>query len=94
LVLVWNNVEILPRYRDKGITSQLIQRALEDYGLSEHYIWCSASIDEMQAFEDHGWQEVGFVDIDLSEIKGKNRGYGIHKTCGMVRNPGPLKYKS
>jgi hypothetical protein len=93
LVLVWNYFKVLPRYRDKGISSQLIQWALEDYSLSEHYVWCSASIDEIQAFKDHGWQEVGFVDIDLSEIKGKSRGYGIHRTYGMVRNPGPLKYK-
>jgi hypothetical protein len=42
----------------------------------------------MQIFKNYGWQEAGVVDIDLSEVKGKNRGYGIYRTHGMIRKPG------
>jgi GNAT superfamily N-acetyltransferase len=90
LLLVWTELEVLPQYRGKGIESQLIQWALSGYGLSREYVWCYARMDEMQTFINHGWQAVGFVDIDLSEVRGKNRGYGIYRLHGMIRKPGPL----
>jgi GNAT superfamily N-acetyltransferase len=90
LLLVWTELEVLPQYRGKGIESQLIQWALCECGLSGQLVWCWAGMDEMQTFINHGWEEVGFVDIDLSEVKGKNRGYGIYRTYGMIRKPGLL----
>jgi GNAT superfamily N-acetyltransferase len=88
--LVWTELEVLPQYRNKGIESQLIQWAFHEYGLGEEYVWCYSGMDEMQTYINHGWEEVGFVDIDLSDVKGKNRGYGIYRTHGLVWKPGPL----
>jgi len=64
--------------------------AFVEYGLDEEYIWCDASMNEVQTFKYYGWQELGFIDIDLGEVKGKNKGYGIYRTHGMTRRPGPL----
>ena len=89
MLLDWTELEV-PQYRGKGIESQLIQWALFEYGLNGEYIWCYDDTEAMKAFINHGWQEVGFVDIDLSEVKGKNRGYGVYRTHGMIKKPNLL----
>jgi len=38
--------------------------AFVEYGLDEEYIWCDASMNEVQTFKYYGWQELGFIDID------------------------------
>jgi hypothetical protein len=80
-------LEVLPQYKGKGIELRLIEWAFAKYGLDERYVWCYADMDKMKAFKSHGWQDVGFVDWNLSEVMGKNRGYGTHRSHLMIKAP-------
>jgi len=60
------------------------------YALIDEYVWCHTGMDEMQTYINHGWEEFCFVDIDLSDVTGKNRDYGIYRTHGLFRKPGSL----
>jgi hypothetical protein len=44
-------------------------------------------IDYRELYLSHGWEDVGFVDIDLSEWRGRNRGYGWYRSEAMIRKP-------
>jgi hypothetical protein len=69
----------------------MIDWALKEFNLDDEYIWCSAFSNERDIYLDHGWKEIAFVDIDLSEFKGKFRGYGVIRVYGMLRKPSGLE---
>jgi hypothetical protein len=65
---------------------------LETFELDDHYIWSTAFFEtEVNALLNHGWEEVGFVDIDLSDFKSKLQGYGVFWDFGLLREPSGSK---
>ena len=75
----------LPEYRRKGIGSQLLRRGLEEADEKGYESWINASPQGLALYKRHGWEEVGFVDINIGEWGGKEG--IIDRTVCLVRKP-------
>jgi hypothetical protein len=88
LLLVLSGPIVLPEF--KTVELDIMKWAFDHFRLEKQYVWVQVGLDERELYLTHSWEQVGFVDIDLSEWRGRNRGYGTYRTYGMVRKPGPF----
>jgi hypothetical protein len=88
LLLVLSGPVVLPEF--KTVEPEIMKWAFDHFRLEKQYVWAQVGSDERELYLTYGWEPVGFADIDLSEWNGQHRGYGIYRTYGMVRKPGPL----
>jgi hypothetical protein len=85
----FSGVYVLPEFKE-AVQRDLVKWAFAHFGLEKEYIWTMAAMDHVELFSSLGWEDVGFVEVDLSEWKGKNRGYGRYRAQAMIRKPGRL----
>lgn len=78
---------VLPSWQGCGVGSAIIRWALEDLKLKTMPVYLTAQPDGHRLYQKLGWKDVETVDIDLSEYAGPNRGYGMHRTVCMLREP-------
>jgi hypothetical protein len=89
LALAFGGVHVLPEFKE-AVERNMVKWAFAHFGLEKEYIWTVASMDDVELFSSLGWEDVGFVEVDLRELKGENRGYGPYRAQAMVRKPGRL----
>lgn len=78
---------VLPAWQGRGVGSAIIRWAMENLHLDTMPVWLSAQPDGFHLYQKLGWTEIEDVDVDLSEWTGPNRGYGMHRTVCMLREP-------
>jgi hypothetical protein len=81
---------VLPEFRGKGVESQLITWSFKHFGLDKEYIWLRSSLNERELFLNYGWEHSDYMDIDLSKVRGIERGFGMYRLQAMIRKPGVL----
>ena len=78
---------VLPAWQGHGIGSAIIRWALEHLHLDQMPFWLNAQPDGYKFYKRLGWRDIDNVDIDLSKWAGPNKGYGLHRTVCMLRDP-------
>ena len=83
----WSTLMVLPAYQNLGIGSAIIRWALSNLHLDSMPTWLCAQPDGYSLYKKFGWRDIEAVDIDLSTWAGPNKGYGMHRTVCMLRDP-------
>ena len=78
---------VLPSHQRRGIGSAIIEFALESLELDRLPIWLYAQPDGHNLYQKLGWKDVENVEMQLAEWAGKGKGYGLHRTVCMIREP-------
>ena len=78
---------VLPEWQGRGIGSAIIHWALEHLRLDSIPVFLNAQPDGYALYKRLGWKDVENIDVDLSRWVGLNRGYGVHRTVCMIRDP-------
>lgn len=73
-----------------GIGSSIQKWAFDQYALEREVVFVQTIMGAEGMYERYGWVEEDATVIDLSEWGGKNRGFGLHRSPQMVRQPGPF----
>lgn len=68
----------------------MLRWAFAEYGLEEKLVWLATMMDGRNYWRRYGWKDVDCVEVDLAEWGGKDRGFGLHKSPMMLRQPGKL----
>lgn len=71
-----------------GIGSALFRHAFETLGADEVPIWLVTQMRGRQMYLKFGFEDVDVLDVDFSEYTGPYRGFGLHRSICMVRQPG------
>lgn len=79
---------VLPAYQNFGIGSAIIRWALSNLHLDSMPTWLNAQPDGYALYKKFRWRDIEAVDVDLSKWAGPNKGYGVHRTVCMLRDPG------
>jgi GNAT superfamily N-acetyltransferase len=88
---VWKELCVLPEFQGKGVGSQLIEWSFKHFAPDKEYILFEASPDERELLlRCGGWEDLDFKDIDLSEVRGINRGFGKFRMYLMIRKPSSI----
>jgi hypothetical protein len=48
-------------------------------------------IDGRNVYRRYDWADVDCVDVDMVESGGRHRGFGVHKSPALLRQPGEWK---
>ena len=78
---------VLPAWQGRGVGSAIILWALEQLRLDSMPVFLNAQPDGYGLYKRFGWKDVENIDVDLSRWAGPNRGYGMHRTVCMLRDP-------
>ena len=78
---------IVPQWQRRGVGQAIGCWALDNLRLNAMPIWLNAQPDGYDLYKKFGCNDVGNVDVDLSKWAGPNKGYGMHRTVCMVREP-------
>ncbi len=78
---------VLPTWQGRGVGSAIIRWALQNLHLDAMPTFLNAQPDGYALYKKFGWNDIESVDIDLSRWAGPNKGYGIHRTVCMLREP-------
>ena len=79
---------MLPEYQRLGLGSALLEWGFRSFGLETETVYIGTQMRGRNLYRKYGWEDVDYVDIDLSEWGGKLRGYGVHRSPIMLRRPG------
>jgi hypothetical protein len=69
----------------------LLRWGFKQYGLEKEKVWLNTQMHGRNIYRRFGWVDVEFFDVDLVEWGGKYRGFGIHRTPLMLRQPGEFR---
>ncbi|MCJ1433709.1 hypothetical protein MMC27_003073 [Xylographa pallens] len=86
--VAWSALHVLPEYQRQGIGTALLQWGFEAFGLEREVVYIGTQMRGRNLYRRYGWVDVGFVDVDLREWGGKLRGFGVHRSPVMLRQPG------
>ncbi|MCJ1385137.1 hypothetical protein MMC17_008256 [Xylographa soralifera] len=86
--VAWSSLHVLPEYQRQGIGTALLAWGFEAFGLEREIVYIGTQMRGRNLYRRYGWVDVAFVDVDLSEWGGKLRGYGVHRSPIMLRQPG------
>lgn len=75
----------LPEYQRKGIGSKLLEWGLERADEKGYHCWIDSSPQGLGLYKKHGWEEIGFLDVDLAGWGGEQG--VIDRTVFLVRKP-------
>ena len=78
---------ILPHWQRHGVGSAIGRWAQDNLHLDALPVWVNAMPNGYELYKRFGWHDVGNIDVDLSKWAGPNKGYGMHRTVCMLRNP-------
>lgn len=78
---------VLPAYQRKGIGTALMRYGFEELGAGVLPIWLVTQVRGRQMYQTLGFEDVDVVDIDFSEFMGKYKGFGVHRSVCMIRQP-------
>lgn len=78
---------VLPEWQGRGVGSAMIQWALKNLHLDTIPVWLCGQPDGYALYQKFGWRDIENVDINLSDWAGPDRGYGMHRTVCMLREP-------
>ena len=79
-----------PEQQGKGIGSELMKHGLKTLGANTMPSLVMTQARLHDYYQRFGFEDVHVVDIDLSELMGAWRGFGIHRNNVMVRSPGRI----
>lgn len=79
---------VLPAYQRLGIGSALLRYGFEELGADELPIWLVTQMRGRAMYLKSGFEDADVLDIDFSEYAGPYRGFGVHRSICMVRQPG------
>ncbi|MCJ1246111.1 hypothetical protein MMC30_003316 [Trapelia coarctata] len=88
--VVWNSLFVKPEYQRQGIGSELLRWGFATFGLEKHLVWLTTQMRGRNIYRKYGWVDVDHVDVDMSEWGGKLRGFGVHRSPLILRQPGEL----
>jgi GNAT superfamily N-acetyltransferase len=88
---VWQSLFVKPEWQRRGIGSALLRWGFAEFGLEKQLVWLTTQMRGRNIYRKYGWVDVEYVDVDLSEWGGRYRGFGIHRSPLMLRQPGELK---
>ena len=81
---------VKPGRQRRGIGSLLLSKLFEQDGLENELVFVQTLSSSEGFYAKFGWEMAASTDIDLREWAGENRGYGLHKSPQMLRQPGPF----
>ncbi|MCJ1285559.1 hypothetical protein MMC26_004900 [Xylographa opegraphella] len=84
----WSALHVLPEYQRQGIGTALLAWGFETFGLERELVYIGTQMRGRNLYRRYGWVDAGFVDVDLREWGGQLRGYGIHRSPVLLREPG------
>ncbi|MCJ1287092.1 hypothetical protein MMC26_006440 [Xylographa opegraphella] len=87
----WQALFILPQFQSQAVGSQLLDWGFLHFGLAKEILWVQTPMSGRREYVKFGWKDVDFIDYDLIEWGGRNRGYGSYRIQIMIRKPGPLE---
>ena len=79
---------VLPEYQKLGIGSPLLRYGFEELRADALPIWLVTQMRGRDMYLKFGFEDVDVLDVDFSEYTGPYRGYGVHRSICMVRQPG------
>ncbi|KAH6666985.1 acyl-CoA N-acyltransferase [Halenospora varia] len=88
---VWGSLYVLPEYQRKGIGSAILRWGFERYALEKETVFIQTFMGAQGMYARYGWEVVDATVIDLAEWGGELRGFGLHRSPQMIRQPGPFK---
>ena len=71
--------------------SALLRWGFEKFDLEMEKIWIQTQMRGRNVYRRYGWVDVENLDVDLSEWGGKMRGFGMHRSPCMLRQPGKFE---
>lgn len=80
-----------PEYQKQGIGTALLRWGFKEFDLEKEKVWIQTQMRGRNVYRRYGWEEVDHLNIDLSEWGGKLRGFGVHRSPCMLRQPGPFE---
>lgn len=81
---------VKPDHQRRGIGSLLLAELFQHHGLENELVFLQTLASSEGFYAKFGWSAAKSTDIDLSKWGGENRGYGLHKSPQMLRQPGPF----
>ena len=71
----------------RGIGTKLIENLYSKYELDNELVLVQTRAMSEGFYQRLRWKTVDSTDVDLSEWGGKGRGYGVHRSPQMLREP-------
>ena len=75
----------LPGYQRNGIGGKLLEWGLEQADEKGYRCWIDSSPEGSGLYKKHGWEEIGFSDVDLADWGGEQG--VLYRTVHLVRKP-------
>lgn len=89
--VVLHSLHVAPTYQRKGIGTALLRELFEKHGLAEQQVWLNAQLRGRDVYKKFGWREVESVDINLVDFLGEGKGWGVHRSVFLLREPGKFE---
>ncbi|KAL9120214.1 MAG: hypothetical protein Q9187_003228 [Circinaria calcarea] len=75
----------LPEYQRNGIGGKLLEWGLEQADEKGYHCWIDSSSRGLGLYKKHGWEEVGFLEVNLADYGGEEG--VVDRTVFLVRKP-------
>ena len=79
---------VLPAHQRMGIGSALLRYGFENLEADKVPIWLITQMRGRAMYQKFGFEDFDVLDVDFSEFAGPYRGFGVHRSICMVRQPG------
>lgn len=90
MYVVWGSLYVLPEHQRKGIGSEILRWGFNTYSLGDKQVFVQTFMGAQGMYAKFGWEEVDATEIDLVEWGGDARGFGLHRSPQMIRQPRPF----
>ena len=82
---------VLPAYQRMGIGTALLRYGFETLEADKVPIWLITQMRGRAMYRKFGFEDFDVLDADFAEFAGPYRGYGVHRSICMVRQPGGVQ---
>ena len=73
-----------------GIGTALMRHGFDELAAGGLPIWLVTQVRGRHMYQTLGFEDVDVVDVDFSEFMGRHKGFGVHRTVCMLRQPGGI----